>query len=312
MLNLKTFDMNLLVIFDALMAERHVTRAARRLGITQPAMTSALNRLRVTFGDELLVRTSKGMVPTTVALEWVEPVKDVLRNLNDLFEHQGRFDPMRSTRTFRIRMSDLVAAIILPRLTGLFREQAPSCRLEIVSMAPAAIVPSLENGDLDIAISMGLDHAGSVRRASLLADRFVALGSEATAARGRACGMEAFSRLPQMRIAQGPFDTTFSGAILAGLHDDLRIVVDAPHWLVAGSLLETTDLVLVTSLRFAQLVVGRYSVAWFELPTETQPFEWNVYWNRRHDAEPGSLWLRSAIQALGSGLSATAGTPEPG
>src|SRR4051794_33056523 len=114
MMNLRTFDINLLVLFDVLLSERNMTRAAKRIGITQPAMTNALNRLRAAFDDELLVRAPGGMVPTPWAQRHVGPVRDILRSVEALLDGERVFDAGTSVRTFRLRMSDLVAAIMLP------------------------------------------------------------------------------------------------------------------------------------------------------------------------------------------------------
>src|ERR1700733_14593485 len=107
-MNLRAVDLNLLVALDALLAERHVTKAALRAGLSRPAMSNALNRLRHLFSDELLVRTSTGMQPTPRAVEWLEPLKNLLRQVERVLESDGGFDPRNSERAFTVRMSDIL------------------------------------------------------------------------------------------------------------------------------------------------------------------------------------------------------------
>src|SRR5262249_40164285 len=113
-MNLRSVDLNLLVALDALLSERHVTRAAARIGLSQPAMSNALGRLRGVFGDELLVRTPTGMTPTPRALELVDPLRQLLRQAERVLQSDRGFDPATSDRVFTIRMSDILACLILP------------------------------------------------------------------------------------------------------------------------------------------------------------------------------------------------------
>lgn len=296
MANLKTFDINLLVVLEALLAEQHVTRAARRLGVTQPAMTSALNRLRGTFGDPLLIRSPAGMVPTPKALELLGPVRLVLRELERIFEHEHPFEASNSSRTFRVRMSDLLAAILLPDFASLVRAQAPRIRLEIVSLAPECIVPALESGDLDLAFSMGLEHGSAIVEERLLIDQFVLLrrASDATARDGLSA--EGFRNLVHFKVAHGRFDTIFTDAILKELGAEQSVALQAVNWLAAGPILEATDLVLVMSKRFAELTAKRYAVEILALPIQTPSIAWCAYWHRRDAADQALAWLRDLVE----------------
>lgn len=303
--NMKTFDINLLVIFDVLMAERHVTRAAKRIGVTQPAMTSALNRLRVAFDDELLVRAPGGMVPTPWAQKHVGIVRDILRSVESLLDGERGFDPRTSVRTFRVRMSDLMAAILLPALLGALRRRAPECRLEIISLPPGEIVRALEDGRCDLSVGMGIEHGNSIRASDLLRDRFVCV--YASGMDPGPTSLQAFRAARHLRIAQGPLDNAFSDAVLTEAGVDGRILVDISHWLVAGALIEASDLVLVTSERFAEALRARYAVASCEIPALTPPIAWRAYWHRRDEADDGAAWLRALVYEVASG-SGTGGT----
>lgn len=293
MANLRTFDLNLLVMLEALISERHVTRAAKRLGVTQPAMTSALNRVRAIFDDPLLVRTPAGMVPTPKALELLGPTREILRSIDHILDRQKHFDPLTSTRSFRVRVSGLMSAILLPDVVGRFRNLAPNARFEAVSLSPTEIVPYLEGGDLDLALSMGIDHNGAVEEMAILDDEFVfAFGSHQDES-----GSVSLVGSHYLKIAQGQFDTAFTDGILKELGAERNVSIKTMDWLTAGPVLEATDLVLVSSRRFAEFTAQRYDIKIAELPIPTPFITWCAYWHRRNSADEALCWLRDLIAA---------------
>jgi len=135
-INLRSVNLNLLVVFDALMIERHVTRAANRAAMSQPAMSNALTRLRALFKDDLLVRTARGMEPTPRALELSESIHQILLQAERLMHSDALFDPATSQRSFTIRMSDLVGSLILPGCMAKLAVAAPGVSLDVLHIAP--------------------------------------------------------------------------------------------------------------------------------------------------------------------------------
>src|SRR5947209_577900 len=128
-MNLRSIDLNLLVVFDALMAERSITGAAKNVGLTVSAMSHALCRLRNTFNDPLFERTSEGLRPTQRALDLAKPVSAALQELRYGIAQQLEFDPATSDRTFNIRISDFLIGCLLPRLCARIRAEAPGIKL---------------------------------------------------------------------------------------------------------------------------------------------------------------------------------------
>jgi DNA-binding transcriptional LysR family regulator len=135
-MNLRSIDLNLLVILEALVEERSVTKAAQRVGISQSAASHALRRLRVTFKDELLVRTADGMIPTGQALLLASMVSGSLQQIEQAVIQGSKFDPTTSTQVFKMRVSDYAGMYLLPRLCQRLRDQAPSTRLEVQHFSP--------------------------------------------------------------------------------------------------------------------------------------------------------------------------------
>jgi DNA-binding transcriptional LysR family regulator len=150
--NIKDIDLNLLVYLDVLLRERNVTRAAAQLNITQPAMSNGLKRLRALLNDPILVRTSDGMVPTQVALNMQEPVRQILYAVEEMVQPARDFDPATTERVFRIMASDYAASTLMPKLLGALKQLAPQVTLDI--MTPSDIsFHDVENGKVDIAIN---------------------------------------------------------------------------------------------------------------------------------------------------------------
>jgi DNA-binding transcriptional LysR family regulator len=151
-INLRSIDLNLLVFFDALMAERHVTRAANKVSISQSAMSNALSRLRHVFKDDLFIRTSKGMEPTLRALELGQSIGQILQQTSRLMSSDIHFDPLISNRSYSIRMSDLIGALVLPVLVTNLSSSAPNISLDVLHISPEKTVELLESDQLDIAL----------------------------------------------------------------------------------------------------------------------------------------------------------------
>lgn len=174
--NISSVDLNLLVALDALVRERSVTRAGRRIGLSQPAMSNVLGRLRQLFDDPLLVRTSHGMVPTPRATELIGPLRKGLAELEGVLAMDRTFDSSKAERVFRVAAMDHTWVVLLPRLARLLERRAPGIRLDVFPYGDASLA-DLESGQIDAAIVVGPKHgrAAGFRRAALYDDHFACL-----------------------------------------------------------------------------------------------------------------------------------------
>lgn len=295
-MSLRSVDLNLLVALDALLTEAHVTRAGARIGLTQSAMSGALKRLRELFGDEILVRTANGMTPTPRALELVEPVRQLLRQAERVLQDEGAFDPASSQLRFRIRMSDVLEYLLLPQLLDALRRKAPGVALDIVHLPPAATVAALEAGEIDLAVSMDLEHAGAVRSEPLFADRMVCLLDRRHPAAQGEMTLTRFLESPHLKVSISPTDGRYVDAALSAMGQARRIAVNVPHWLVTPHLLAGSPMIAVLSERLARGFVGE-TLAIRDLPYPSAPFAWSLYWHRRHDGAPAQKWLRAELRS---------------
>ncbi|WP_413992341.1 LysR family transcriptional regulator [Labrys okinawensis] len=295
-MNLRSIDLNLLVVFDALMSTQHVTRAADRVGLSQPATSNALRRLRVVFADELLVRTPSGMQPTSRALELIEPVRGVLRQIERVFEPDQHFDPSTTERNFRVRLSDVLAMLVLPSFFKHFDLPKSRVSLDVVHLSPDRTVDALERDEIDIAISFGLSHGATILSETIMNDRMVCIVRKGHPFSLNKPFIDSFLSAKHVRVSISPTDLRFVDDILVASAKKRAVVLNVPHWLVVPQILRETDLVSVMPERLYLALADPKLVA-CDLPFSSSTFAWNVYWHRRQDRNPAIRWLRESLRA---------------
>lgn len=294
MTNLRGIDLNLLVVLDALLRERHVTRAARTIGLSQPAMSSALGRLRHIFDDELLVRTASGMQPTPRAEKLIEPVRQAIGHIERVLESDHGFDAMRSTRRFNVRLSDLLAYLMLPRLMEQVASAAPSVSIDIRHFSPLQTIDALEKDEIDIAVSMGLEHTGTINQQLLFKDRMVCVLRGSHPLAGGKLTLKRFLAARHLKVSMAPTDKRFVDDVLSRSNAMRDVALNVPHWLLLPHVLRSTDYVSVMPGAFASAFQDN-SLVIRELPFASKPIEWCLYWHRRHQTNPANRWLRDQI-----------------
>ena len=224
--------------------------AASRIGLSQPAMSNALTRLRHLFHDELLVRTPKGMEATPRALELAEPVKQALRQIERLVAAEPAFDPATSRRVFSLRLSDLLGLLLLPPLFKRIEREAPGVELDVVHTPPALTVEGIEKDEIDLAVSMGLDHTSAIRRLPLMQDRMVCVMRRAHDL-AEALSLEAFLSARHLKVSMSPTDHRFVDDVLSRQKRARCIAPNVPHWLLVPHVLERSNLLAVMPRRLA-------------------------------------------------------------
>lgn len=300
-MNLRQIDLNLLVVLDALLTEAHVTRAAATIGLSQSAMSSALGRLRALLGDELLVRTATGMQPTPRALELAQPLRQLLRQAERLLASDHAFDPKTASLRLRVRMSDVLEYLLLPKLLANLRRDAPHIALDIVHLPPLPTLTALQADEVDLAVSMELDHAGAIRSTPLFRDRMVCvLDRHHPAARG-AMTLERFLEAPHLKVSMNPNDGRYVDTALSGMHQARHVALNVPQWLVVPHLLKGSAMIAVMSERLARGFADD-NLAIRDLPFSSAALNWSLYWHRRYDNAPPQTWLRAQFQAVAAAL----------
>lgn len=295
-MNLRSVDLNLLVAFDALMHTRHITRAGQRMGIGQPAMSAALSRLRDTFQDELFVKQGGEMRPTARAVSIAEELAPILRDIDRLFADGGDvFEPTTSRRTFALRLSDLMSAVLLPPLTKLFQDAAPDIALDIRAMGPDTIADGLERDTLDLAVSMDIDVPKTIQTAPLFDDRMVQLFRVDHPEAGDLAKRRLPIRARRVRVARNPMDETMDARALRNAGQRLATAVTVRHWLAVPDILRATDYVADVPACLARRFAADGGLAMWAYPGPQAAFTWRMYWHPRYDTDPGVAWLRDRL-----------------
>jgi DNA-binding transcriptional LysR family regulator len=294
-MNVQDVDLNLLRVFDAVLHEKGVTPAALRLGLTQPAVSNALARLRKLFGDALFVRTPGGVDATPFARELAEPVRQALALLESALAHGPGFDPATSTRAFRFYMSDLGQIEFLPPLVERVHGDAPGVRLEAVALEVDDIGDALATGALDVAIGFLPGLGAPVRRQALFRDPYLCLmrADHPLTTLTKKRFLEASHALVTYRGGHRVIEEAFDRAGLTR-----RITLRVPHFTVVPMVLERTDLILTLPARVARVFERRGKLKALPPPVAIPPAEVALHWHERFEADPGNRWLREAMVDL--------------
>jgi DNA-binding transcriptional LysR family regulator len=296
-MNVQSLDLNLLRVFDAVLRDRSVTSAARHLGLTQPAVSNALARLRALFEDALFVRTASGMDATPFARELAEPVRQALALLEAALSHGPGFDPATSTRAFRFYMSDLGQIEFLPPLVERARRVAPGVRLEAVAIEVEDIGDALAAGSLDLAVGFLPALGPPVRRQPLFRDPYVCLMRADHPAIGARLTKKAFLEASHALVSYKGGHRVIEEALeRAGLAR--RIALRVPHFTVVPMVLERTDLILILPSKVARVYERRGRFKSLALPVPMPPADVAAHWHERFERDPGSRWLREMVTEL--------------
>ncbi len=300
LMNWGAFDLNLLIVFDAVMQERSVTRAGSRIGLSQPAMSHALNRLRYMLKDELFVRTPAGMVPTPRAELLAQPLRNALNEMQLALE-PAAFDPAASDRRFTLALNNYAAVVLAPPLVTAALAAAPNVRLDLRPSGTLNIVERLDRGDLDLAVGAGDTPGERFAMLPLLDDRFVMVMRRGHPSSRRALSPAEFAALPHLEVSSSHEDTSFIDPWLADLGLTRRIALRAPY-LSAAPILVQSDMVATFSRRIAQEFVRNHPLQICEPPYVSPRVETTLLWHRRLDRQPAHRWLRDLIISVAGNL----------
>jgi DNA-binding transcriptional LysR family regulator len=295
--NVAGLDLNLLRVFDAVLRDRSVTAAARHLGLTQPAVSNALARLRVQFEDALFVRTPTGMDATPFARDLSEPVRQALALLESALAHGPGFDPATSARAFRFYMSDLGQIEFLPPLVERAQRDAPKVRLEAVALEVEDIGDALAAGSIDLAVGFLPGLGPPVRRQPLFRDPYVCLVRAGHPFAGKSLSKRQFLAASHALVSYKGGHRVIEEALeRAGLAR--RIALRVPHFTVVPMVLERSDLVLTLPSKVARVYERQGGFKILTPPVPIAPADVAAHWHERFERDPGNRWLREVIMEL--------------
>ena len=297
-------ETKLLQLFDVLYEVRSVTRAAGRLGQSQPTISIWLGRLRQQVGDPLFVRTPGGMTPTPRADALIGPCREILASLKRLTAAEPAFDPATATRRFRICMTDASHITLLPPLLERVRALAPDVRLEAARI-DSGTEQALTTGEADLAIGYLPWLGGAIATQPLYEQDWVCLASPRHPRVRERLGRRRYDAEGHVAIAAGTGATLLQRA-LATQGIERRVVLELPGFLGLGAIIGSTDLLATLPRHIGTTLARGNDLALWPCPLPVERFEVGQYWHPRFDNEPGSRWLRDLVAELFGSLSRTA------
>jgi DNA-binding transcriptional LysR family regulator len=293
-MNLRQFDLNLLVALDALLIERNVTRAGERLHLSQPAMSGILARLRHVFNDELLVRVGRHLEPTAFAAELARPVRACVQGIEDLLSTQRAFSPQTETRTFVIAASDYVVLLLLGPLVKRLTALAPNIGVRFVSLE-SSVADRLAMGEIDFCVvPTELDPA--FPSVPLFDDSWICAVWAGHPTVGDRLTVEEFLALPHLTFnISDPEHTSLADEHLARIGYERKIVASTDSFATAPFLLRETSLVTMIQRRLGARLERPADIKLLEPPFEIPPMCERLAWNPRFSASLAHAWMREQL-----------------
>ncbi|RMH85822.1 LysR family transcriptional regulator [Pseudomonas sp. AOB-7] len=300
-MNLTKVDLNLFIVFDAIYTEANLTRAGQIVGITQPAVSNALARLRETFNDPLFVRTAQGMVPTPMAQNIIGPVRNALQLLRVSVQESRTFNPQQANKTYRISMTDLSEQILLPPLFQRLRRLAPNVCIESFLAKRRETTKELAAGRLDFAVDAPLNTDPQVRHVKLLDDRYVCAMRPGHPLAKDKISLDEYLSLTHIHISSRRSGLGYVDLALGKMGIQRKIALRSQHYLMASSVMLQTDMVITVPERFAR----RHHLHHVTLPVGDVPaLETHLYWHESTDQDPANRWMREQMIELAQQVTA--------
>lgn len=295
-MDIARLDLNLLVVFHQLLLQKRVSAVAQTLGMSQPAVSSALGRLRATLGDELFLRTQGGMEPTPYALQLAEPVALALGGLQQALNVRAAFDPASSSRNFTIAMSDVGEMYFLPVLVDELAAIAPGVTLQVVSVTHPSLKEDMATGRIDLAMGLLPQLQAGFYQQVLFEQPYVCLMRKTHPLADRAqWSLKAFTEAEHVRVVAAG---TGHGRVDVALEKKKlrrRFRLTVAHYVALGDVLKHANLIATVPERFADRILKPFDLVKRELPIAIDRSAIHQFWHARLHRDPGHQWLRQHI-----------------
>ena len=312
-LNFRTLDLNLLRVFDVVMAERNLTRAAERLSLTQPAVSNALKRLREAVGEDLLTRSAHGVIPTPRAEALWPEVRSALGRLRGVLA-PGEFDPQADAINFRITMADATAALFMPQLVAQIEQSGAQANLRSLPLTTRDPSALLERGDADIAVGFFPDTVAALlaqgdgallRRQRLNEGEYTCVMRRGHPLAKQPLTLDAYCAAHHLLVSLSGRDHGLADQVLAALNRTRRVVLTVNQYFTAGRVVANSDLLTVLPAYFIESTGYRDQLVSRPLPFALPSLHLEMLWHIRNDRSSAHQWLRArlleAVETLGCG-----------
>lgn len=294
-MDIKGVDLNLLFVFEAMMAEKQLSRAAKAMALSQSAMSGALARLRETFKDPLFVRSSQGMLPTHKANQLKEPIAMALAILRDSLAEDQEFNPSECNKTFRIALSDWMCVSFLPDINQRIKKEAPQVNLVVRNMSPREIYEALMAGELDLGISGQADFKRGIYKQVLYYETGKCFVWKGHPAIKNSLSLKDYVRFPHILFSPQGSGQGFVDQALAKKKLRRRIGLRVVYSLAIPSLIVNTDYIATTPAPIAYFAAQHFPIKIFDPPLPVSGGNITQYWNQKNHTDPAHQWLRGII-----------------
>jgi DNA-binding transcriptional LysR family regulator len=294
-MELSDIDLNQLVLFQQLMVERRVSRVAENLGLTQPAVSNTLAKLRRQFGDDLFVRTPTGMMPTPFAEQLAEPIGYALGMIHSGLNQHSRFDPASVKRSFTIGMTDIGEIVFLPGLVERLRVDAPGVSLSTVRTTATTLRDDMEAGKVDLAIGPLPELKAGFFQRRLFRQRYVCLFRKGHALERKRLSLADFKAAEHLIIVSAGTGHGKVDDLIRRAGVERTVCLTIPHFVSLGHLLKRTDMVATVTERLAESLVEPFDLAFRPHPVDLPEIAINVFWHAKMHRSPAHQWLRGVV-----------------
>jgi len=294
-MELEEIDLNLLVVFKQLLAERSVSRAAEALGLSQPAVSNALARLRKLMGDELFLRTPAGMEPTPFAEQLAESVTYGLGMIHSALNQRSTFEPATSTRSFVIGMTDIGEIYFLPKLMERLRRDAPGVTVSTLRNTAAHLRDDMEAGKVDLAIGLLPQLKAGFFQRRLFRQRYVCMFRKGHKLDKRKMSIAEFSAAEHLLVVSEGTGHGKVDEVLKRSGIERRVSLTVPHFVAIGHILQATDMVATVPERLAERMVEPFGLVYVAHPAALPEVAINAFWHAKVHKAPANQWLRGVV-----------------
>jgi len=291
-MKISSFDLNLFVIMNSIYTEGSLTKAAQVVGITQPAVSNALSRLREKFDDELFVRTGSGMVPTQKTENIIKDIQNALQLMQKSVNEPDEFDPVTSQKTFRISLGDINEGRILAILMGKIEKQAPNIKLECYYTARDQVPHALATNELSFAVDPFIPNSKDTNSMKIFSDQFIiAHRANHPITKVSNLTLEEILKLKYINISNRKRGASVVEMEMQKMQLQPEMTLRAKHYLVTPEIVRSTDLCLLCAETFAK----KHGLSYIELPFDVPPLEQYLIWHSSDDNDGSHIWMRDLI-----------------
>ncbi|HEX9172696.1 MAG TPA: LysR family transcriptional regulator [Telluria sp.] len=294
-MELKDIDLNLLLVFNQLLVQRRVSKVAEALGMTQPGVSNALKRLRLALGDELFVRTARGMEPTPYAIGLAEPIGYALSTIRDSLNEVSRFDAPTSARKFKVGMTDIGEVDLLPRLMAALRASAPGVTISTVRNAATNLQDEMEAGSVDLAIGLLPQLKSGYFQRALFKQRYVCMFRAGHELDKDAITVGEFEQAEHVVVVAGGTGHTIVDQTLERLGARRKVCLTVPHFVAVGHILAASSMIATVPERYAIACMKPFGLRYVTHPLSLPEININLFWHAKFNKDPANQWLRSLI-----------------